>query len=249
MDKMPRFRPTLISSIAVAILLPVFLYLGYWQLQRADEKRLLQTEYDTRAHKTLIKVEPRLQRVEELQFYKVVARGRYETGHQILLDNRVQQGQVGYQVITPLRLENSDVRILVNRGWIPLGTDRAHLPVIATPEGSQEVAGLATLPAEKFFTLGQPEKSSQQWQTVWQNLDMRRYIAAVPYPVQPVIILLDPESPAGGFVREWGRLDTGIAVHQGYAFQWFMLAATLMIVYLFYGLRAGRVDGANNEDS
>ena len=243
---MPRFRPTLISSVAVAILLPLLLYLGYWQLQRAEEKRLRQTEYDARAHSTLVKVEPRLQRAEELQFYKVVAKGRYETDRQVLLDNRVQQGQVGYQVITPLRLEDSDVRILVNRGWIPLGADRAHLPAIDTPKGSQEITGLATLPSEKFFTLGQPEKSSQQWQTVWQNLDMRRYRMAVPYPVQPVIILLDPESPAGGFVREWGRLDTGIAVHQGYAFQWFMLAATLIVIYLFYGLRAGR---ANNEDS
>jgi len=246
---MPRFRPTLISSVAVVILLPLLLYLGYWQLQRAEEKRQLQTEYDVRARNTLVKVEPRLQRADELQFYKVVARGSYEPDRQVLLDNRVQQGQVGYQVITPLRLENSDVRILVNRGWIPLGADRAHLPAIDTPKGSQEITGLATLPAEKFFTLGQPEKTGQHWQTVWQNLDMSRYRAAVPYPVQPVIILLDPESTAGGFVREWGRLDTGIAVHQGYAFQWFMLAATLIVIYVFSGLRAGRADGANNEDS
>jgi surfeit locus 1 family protein len=246
---MPRFRPTQISSFAVAILLPLLLYLGYWQLQRAEEKRLLQAEYDARAHNTLVKVEPRLQRAEELQFYKVVAKGRYETDHQVLLDNRVQQGQVGYQVITPLRLEDSDVRILVNRGWIPLGEDRAHVPVIDTPKGPQEIIGLATLPSEKFFTLGNPEKTSQHWQTVWQNLDMHRYTTAVPYPVQPVIVLLDPESTAGGFIREWGRLDAGIAVHQGYAFQWFMLAATLLVIYLFSGLRAGRADGATSKDS
>lgn len=59
----------------------------------------------------------------------------------------------------------------------------------------------------------------------------------VVFPVQPVVILLDPRSPAGGFTRDWTRLDAGIAVHRGYAFQWFMLAATLLALYLFFGFR------------
>lgn len=232
-----RFRPGPLPSIAVALLLPLFLYLGYWQLQRAEEKRLLQAEYDTRANGPAVQVERRVQRVEELRFYRVVARGYYETDRQILIDNRVHRGRVGYHVITPLRLENSEVRLLVNRGWVALGESRERLPAADAPAGLQQVSGVATVPAEKYFTLGRPEPPGGGWQRVWQNMDMARLRAAVPFPVQPVVVLLDPTSGAGGFTREWSRLDAGISVHQGYAFQWFMLAAALATVYLFMSLR------------
>jgi surfeit locus 1 family protein len=243
---LPRqFRPGLVPSLAMAVLLPLFLTMGYWQLQRAEEKRELQAEYDARATGPTIKVEARVQRSEELQFYRVIARGYYETGYQVLVDNRVHQGQAGYEAITPLRLPDSDVRLLVNRGWVPLGEDRSHLPAIDPPEGLQEIVGVATVPAEKNFMLAKPEPLDRGWQLVWQNMDMARYRAAVPFPVQPVVVLLDPESPAGGFTREWSRLNAGIAVHKGYAFQWFMLAVALVVIYFFMSLRR---DGAKQQE-
>lgn len=224
------------------VLLPLFLYLGYWQLQRAEEKRALQAEYDARAAGPAVKVEPRLQRPEALQFYRVVAQGYYETDRQVLLDNRVHWGQAGYDVITPLRLQDSDVRLLVNRGWIPLGEDRRQLPVIDTPKSLQQITGVATVPSEKYFMLAKPAPLDHGWRPVWQQMDMERYATAVPFPVQPVVVLLDPQSPAGGFTRDWPRLDAGIAVHQGYAFQWFMLAGTLIAIYLFMSLRGSGAD-------
>ena len=232
------FQPSLILTVVVAILLPLCLYLGYWQLQRADQKRELQAEYDARNSGAPVPVYSHVQPVEELQFYRVVAQGYYEPDYQLLIDNRVHQGHAGYHVVTPLRLQGSDVRLLVNRGWIPLGDDRAHLPRIDTPQNLQEVVGVATVPSEKGFTLGKPEPISNSWQPVWQHLDLARYAETAPFPIQPVVLLLDSESPAGGFTREWGRLDAGIAVHQGYAFQWFMLAVALLGIYLFVGWRA-----------
>ena len=226
----------------MALLLPLFLYMGYWQLQRAEEKRALQAEYDTRANGPAVQVERQVQGVEALRFYRVVATGRYETDRQILIDNRVHQGRVGYHVITPLRLENSEVRLLVNRGWVAIGEGRERLPVVDAPAGLQQVSGVATVPAEKYFTLREPDPLDRGWQHVWQNMDMARYGAAVPFPVQPVVVLLDPTSGAGGFTREWSRLDAGISVHQGYAFQWFMLAAGLAAIYLFMSLRRRGVD-------
>lgn len=241
-----RFRPGLITTVVAALLLPLFVYLGYWQMQRAEEKRQMQAEYDTRANGPAVQVERRVQRADELQFYRVVAKGHYETDYQILIDNRVHQGRVGYHVITPLRLQDSEVRLLVNRGWIALGESRERLPVIDTPEGLQQITGVATVPAEKYFALARPEPG---WQRVWQNMDMARYGASVPFPVQPVVVLLDPADAAGGFTRDWSRLDAGISVHQGYAFQWFMLAAALASIYLFMGLRRRDADKKKEEES
>jgi len=241
-----RFHPKLVPTLAVLVLFPLFLFLGQWQLHRAEEKRLLQSEYDGRANGPAVQIEGRVQRAEELRFYRVVAKGRYEPEHQILIDNRVHQGRAGYHVITPLHLESSDVRVLVNRGWIALGEDRGRLPEFKTPQESQTITGVATVPAEKFFTLAKPASG---WQRVWQNMDLTRYAASVPFPVQPVVVLLDADSSAGGFTREWSRLDTGISVHQGYAFQWFMLAAALLSIYLFLGFRRPGRNEASKDDA
>jgi surfeit locus 1 family protein len=232
-----RFLPGLWPTLAVAGLLPALVALGFWQLQRAGEKRMLQDEYDARAAGPAVRIEPRLQRAEDLRFYRVTVRGRYEGAHQLFIDNRVYQGRAGYHVVTPLKIEDSEVRVLVNRGWLPLGDDRARLPAAAFPAGVQDVAGVATVPADKPFRLGPEAPLRDDGRTLWQHMDLARFAASVRYPVQPVVLLLDSQSPAGGFTRDWSRLDAGIAVHQGYAFQWFALAATLLALYLFLGWR------------
>jgi len=74
---------------------------------------------------------------------------------------------------------------------------------------------------------------------VWQQLDLARYTNAVGWPMQPIVVLLDPQGP-GGYLREWSRLDVGVAVHQGYAFQWFALAAAVIVLYGVLMVRAIR---------
>ncbi len=232
-----RFRLGLWPTLAVAVLLPAMVALGLWQLHRAEEKRALQEEYDARARGPAVRIEPRLQRAADLRFYRVVAHGRYETANQLYIDNRVHQGRAGYHVVTPLRIEDSEVRVLVNRGWVAPGPDREHLPAAPVSDGAQEVTGIATVPADKPFRLGPEDALRDDGRTVWQHVDLARFAAGVRYPVQPVVVLLDPQSPAGGLTRDWNRLDAGIAVHQGYAFQWFALAVTLLALYLFLGWR------------
>jgi surfeit locus 1 family protein len=226
---------------AVWLLVPVFLSLGVWQLHRADEKRHLQAEYDARGHGPVVRVEPRVQAGDDLRFYRVEAAGRYEPERQFLLDNRVHHGRAGYHVITPLRIGDSEVRVLVNRGWIALGESRDKLPRIDTPREAVTITGVATVPSEKGYRPYAAPPAGAAWEPVWPYLDMKRYAQAVPFPVQPVVILLDPENPTG-FTREWSRLDAGIAVHQGYAFQWFALAVALVGLTLLLRRRARSAD-------
>lgn len=243
---LPRgFRPGLLATLGVVILLPVLVGLGFWQLDRAQQKRAIQAAYDARTRDERVEIGSQLQQADDLRFYRVIAHGTYELQYQLLIDNRVQDGRVGYYVITPLRIGSSGTRVLVNRGWVPMGQTRDDLPKADAPSGMLEITGVATVPSDNVFMFAEPPTSAGQWQHVWQQLDMKRYAAAVPFPVQPVVILLDPDSPAGGFVRRWARLDTGIAVHKGYAFQWFTLAGAALLAYLIYGLRAAKAKGGD----
>ncbi|MDA8364241.1 MAG: SURF1 family protein [Gammaproteobacteria bacterium] len=237
-----RFRPGLVPTLATLLLLPTLIALGFWQLDRARAARALQAQIDAHARETAIVIGRKLLRPGELRYSRIIARGYYDARHQFLLDNQVHNGFAGYDVITPMRIAGSDTRILVNRGWIPMGANRTHLPPVATPRGEQVVAGVAMIPDAHYFTLAHPRPISGKWPPVWENLDMRRFRRAVPFPVQPAVVLLDPHSPAGGFVRKWPRYDTGIAMHQSYAGQWFLLAAALLVIYVWVNVKRVPVD-------
>ncbi|MFQ6024545.1 MAG: SURF1 family protein [Acidiferrobacterales bacterium] len=237
-----RFRPPLVPTLAVLILLPILLGLGFWQLDRAEQKRTIQAEYDARSQGPEVKIDSALQAADDLRFYRVLVEGNYDPEYEVLIDNRIHAGRAGYHVITPLKLRGSRVRVLVNRGWVPVGSNRQELPQTAAPTGLQKITGVATVPRAKVFMLAEPDPLGEQWQRVWQHMDMNRYAQAVPFPVQPVVVLLDPENAAGGFVREWARLDAGIAVHRGYAVQWFLFATVLLIMYVVLNVKPGASD-------
>lgn len=228
------------------LLVPTFVALAFWQIDRAQEKRELQSQYDRRASDPPIPLGNARRSVKELQFFRVQARGTYENEYQILWDNRIHHGVAGYHVITPFRIAGGETRVLVNRGWVPMGPDREHPPATNPPRGTVTITGIAVVPRPEF-SLGDLDPLNRRGVTVWQWLDLDRYKRTVGWPMEPIVILLDPQSP-GGYVREWERLDTGVAMHEGYAFQWFMLAATTLVLYVVLMMREVRRARASAED-
>ena len=231
-----RFRIQLWPTLATLLLIPLFLAAGQWQWNKAERKAHLQSELETLAAGPAIALPTTPVDAEALRFRHVAARGRYEPERQILIDNRTYQGRAGYHVITPLRLEGSEMRVLVNRGWVASVAGRHEAPPIETPDGVVEVEGVAVLPP-RFFTLGKAAVAPDgQWQRIWQNLDLPRYAAAAGFPVQPVILQIDAPN-ADGFIRDWPRPDDRRQVNVGYALQWWAFAATTLALWLFFHLR------------
>jgi surfeit locus 1 family protein len=213
--------------------------LGFWQLERAAEKQALQDQYRERGGAPVQPVSLQPMDAQAIRFYRVSATGEYRSGHQILIDNRIHEGRAGFHVVTPLRLAGGEMHVLVNRGWVPWRADRTSVPAIDTPEGMVEVRGRADLPARPGLVLGDgPEAADGSG--VWQYLDLERYAGQVPFPIQPFVIRLDPDS-GGGFVRSWPEHeDHWIARHRAYALQWFSLAVLAAATYLFLRIRRGR---------
>jgi surfeit locus 1 family protein len=233
-----RFRPRLLPTLAAVLLLPLFISAGQWQWNKATIKRNLQKDLDARGAEPPIQIPTTLADAQSLRFRKVIARGNYEAQYQILIDNRIHREQAGYHVLTPLRLEGSDTRLLVNRGWVPALAEHHLVPQVATPTGTVEVSGTAVVPNTRFFTLGANDVSNKtEWQSVWQNLDLERFGKSVDFPLQPIVIELDADSTAGGFVREWRRPDERVQTNLGYALQWWGFAATTVVLWLVVNFR------------
>jgi surfeit locus 1 family protein len=239
-----RFRPKLIPTLATLLLLPLLVHLGFWQYGKAQTKLALQRCYDAAEAQPPLPIGTRFPAAEELRYRRVALTGQYEPRYQFLLDNQVQKEVVGYHVITPLHVVGSETRVLVDRGWVPLGRDRSQLPPVDAPAGIVTVSGAVWLPPARVFTLG-GQAAGGGWQTVWENVDLARYRAAVPFPVQAFLVRLDPAA-TGGFVREWPRPDARVATNLGYAFQWFGMAAALVAIYLVVNLK--REGGGHGAD-
>jgi surfeit locus 1 family protein len=175
---------------------------------------------------------------EDLEWRRVTARGRFDAGHAVFVDNRIRHGVAGYHVVMPLEIGSTSGGasryVLVNRGWTAANPDRSVLPTVKTPAGTVELTGLAIVPGKRFLELAPPAAEGK----VWQNLTLERYRQAVAIPLQPVVI--QQESPLDdGLAREWERPDLGVDMHYGYAFQWLALALTILVFYLVTHVRRG----------
>ena len=235
-----RFRPTLWPTLATLVLFPVLLGLGWWQLERADFKQAQEArvEAENARPPTLLDTGFREAgaRDQSWNHRRVRAFGHYLPRH-FLLDNRTRAGVAGYHVLTPLAFDDAQtLGVMVNRGWIPLGSDRSHLPEITSPAGTLEVRGRSRVPG-KAFLLGEAGYRGEDWPRVVQSIELDKMEAALEMELLPFVVEHSPTDPYG-FDREWrayGGLSPGR--HRGYAFQWFALAATLLGIYVIVNFR------------
>lgn len=222
------------GGLLTLALVSLFLSLGSWQWKKYDLKTHLQAELDTRSQNALVSMPTMPAEAESLRFRHFTLQGEYDSAHQVLIDNRVHQERAGYHVLTPLHLAGSEMRVLVNRGWVPAGADHRQVPLADIPVGPVEITGIAVVPGNRFFTLA--PQADTTWEAVWQNPDLDRFRRGVPYPLQPIILQLDPAAP-GGFVRDWPRPDERADKHLSYALQWFGFAATTVGIWVWFLLR------------
>jgi len=219
----------------------MLLGLGFWQLDRAAQKTEMYARYADRAGTSSIAIGANIESPLELEFRTVRAMGTWDPAREFLLDNRIRQGQPGFHVITPLVFRGEQSAVLVNRGWIPGVPDRSKLPSYASVQGQSVVTGRAIVPPNNPFVLqDEPTIQSNSWPKIWQTLDMERFANAAPYQLQGVVILLD-DAHSNGFARQWPPPDTSwIARHKAYAFQWFALSVTLLVIYFLLTFRPHR---------
>lgn len=139
-------------AVLLALPIPLFIALGFWQLDRADQKREQARVLDERIQLAPLELKGPVADPDALRFRRLQATGAFEPEGQILIENRRQANRTGFHVITPLRIEGTDRRVLVNRGWIPAAADGSPTPA-PVPRGPVTVHGEAHLPLPPALVL------------------------------------------------------------------------------------------------
>ncbi|MFZ0257611.1 MAG: SURF1 family protein [Gammaproteobacteria bacterium] len=237
------FRPSWWPSVLALFLLGLLIFLGLWQLERGAEKQRTVDEFALRTQDLPVRIDENWQSAEGLRFRSVSSEGRYDAGHQYLLDNRTYHGRAGYHVLTPLRI-SEETGVLVNRGWVTGGARREQLPEVAAPRGETIVQGMVAIPSQNAFLVGPAGYESGGWPRVVQRVELATMERQLGYSLLPYVVQLDAANPHG-FVREW-QPYVGISPerHRAYAFQWFSLALALVVIYFLVNTRRlARNDG------
>lgn len=227
-----RFSPKIWSIILTAAFVYLFIELGYWQLSRANEKNEQQARLEQRSEQPAVTLPSAPVKLEEFQYRQVVIRGEYLQNKTILLDNKIYKGLAGYHVLTPIRIANSSMHVLINRGWIATGNDRTVLPDVPKVQEEVTVTGVVVSPEQKMLELSKQPATG----IVWENLDLKHYQETTGLNLQPILVLQNNKLD-DGLIRQWDRPDSGAERNLGYAVQWFSLAATVIIIFLVLNVK------------
>ena len=220
-------RRSLPAGLVAVILVGLAVWLGLWQLSRAQDKRARQTACDAAAALPALDLAAAPDGIAVCRRVRVI--GRFDAPHQIYLDNRIYQGRPGYQAVAPLLYPGGVV--LVNRGWLPASGDHAVTPRAKVPAGPLILEGLVVPARARYLELSRRDVAGP----VWENLDLARLRAWYGGGLPDRLVL--QTSPADdGLVRDWPRPDTGVQRHLGYAGQWFALAVLITVLYVYHGL-------------
>ncbi|MCW8935059.1 MAG: SURF1 family protein [Gammaproteobacteria bacterium] len=227
--KQYQFKATLIPSLITVALLYVMISLGLWQLDRAEYKANIQSLIESKQGTATISLDS-IEEEENWLYQPVFVSGKYDLQHHIYLDNQVNNMLAGYSVFTPLKITD-DLAILVNRGWLPVGNSRASLPDISVTSEALRIDGLLSHAPSKILVLSDNANSYLQWPAVLQYVDINEIEKHLDYKLLPMIIIMD--QPTQTKLQSLPiKINMRSEKHTAYAFQWFGLSLTLLIIYI-----------------
>jgi cytochrome oxidase assembly protein ShyY1 len=234
------FRRFSVSFFPLVVTLAAFVVmckLGFWQLERADQKRQQiklfsqQGEITNKAFTQLSSSQ-----ITALNGRTVNLTGRILTDKVWLLDNQTYQGKVGYSVITPVVLTGNQQRLLVNWGWIQAGKYRSELPNVQLPEKINLTGIIRTTDFEQFTLQQVPHESGwpkrvQSVSSILVSLDSTS--------VLPVVIYADTLEGIN-YPQTYKPVVMPPEKHQAYVVQWFLLALASVVVFIFASYKNGK---------
>jgi surfeit locus 1 family protein len=208
--------------------------LGFWQLDRLDQRRAFNATVAERWQETpydLVSDGPPANPAD-LEYRRVEVGGDFDYRNQIVLKERPRDGAPGVIMVTPLLLDDGRA-VLVARGWVPYNLSAPeHWPEL---EERSDGSVIGLIQESQLSPSGEAPAAPEEAQTEWFLLNIDAIQPQMPYELLPFFILQLPED--GRSPMQYPVRDEPLALDEGshfsYAIQWFMFSAILGIGYLF----------------
>lgn len=230
------------TTLLTALLFPTLIALGFWQLERADEKARIALSQAQRAAAparplAALAALP----ASDLAYRQVTVSGYFQPDVVIFLDNQIRDGRYGHDVYAVFVDEPSGLATLLNRGWVSGDAARRSLPEVAVPDGRHILTASIYIPPGDPYLLAADSIASLDEPLLVQYANtaaLRELIGEhTGHSLFPHELRLAPDQPLG-FRRDWVVVNVSPQKHRGYAVQWFTMAAALLV---FFALRSSNI--------
>jgi len=238
----PRELPVL---VAAAVAFAILIGLGTWQVQRLHWKEALIAGIEgriTSPPKSLADIGRQLAETGDVDYQPVTAKGIFEhSGERHFFTT--WQGDTGFNVYTPLRLEDGRY-IFVNRGFVPYDMKDPDKRAEGQVSGPVEISGLARNRLHAKPGMFLPENDVAKNIFYWKDLDAMAASSGLPAGASFLPFFID----AGDAPNPGGWPHGGVTIidlpnnHLQYALTWYGLAAALagVVGVWLYRQRASR---------
>lgn len=221
------------------LLVLVFSSMGVWQYHRAEQKRLLIQAYSERPQQQPVIFNHLFDVNRDSRFYAIHLTGHFDNQHQIFLDNKTMDGQVGYEVYTPFLVAGTTKAVLIDRGWVPADRDRRILPSLQPTQALVSIKGVVNTPPS-YFSLGSiADDQKKAFPLRVQYINLKELTPLMELHLAPYVVWLDP-ADAHGFKRQWKVTFMGPEKHLLYTVQWFAFAISLLVIFVVLNLHRVR---------
>lgn len=210
----------------------VFTYLGFWQLQRAQDKQSLLTAFATTDSRATVPLDQARRIAAGAIHPHVRVVGRFEPQRSWLHDDQIRDGRQGVMAWALFDPADGSLPLLVNRGFVARSRDGTALELPPLAQGELELTGLYAAPPGSGLRLGGNRLPLQgDWPKTTIYIDPGEISEDVGRRIDSRVLLLDPESDSG-FARDWTPQILPPERHRGYALQWFAFALAALVIFI-----------------
>jgi surfeit locus 1 family protein len=219
-------RSGVLGTIVVFVVVAVCIRLGFWQLDRREQRMERNEAIAERLATGPISLASTPADTAGLVNRPARVRGWYDHDLSFALIGRSHMGSPGVYIFTPLRLD--DGAILVNRGWVQ-SPDAATVDLSAIHRPTDpEVAGVLLA-----FPDIRTNAVDEGFRARWFRLDGHAIRAAYPYAIAPVYLQATATEGGAGGGRPapvpLGLPELDAGPHLSYAVQWFSFATIFLV--------------------
>ena len=219
--------------IFAIIFVPITISLGLWQIERANEKKVIISNYD----KLLVSTPIALQKEQPLENWQPIETvGAYQD-LVIYEDNAINSGKAGFKVYH--LFQNGDGTFMfVHRGFIERNLIKNNLQRIDTPLRKKNIKGTALFKQNNTFVKNIEESDIRIIQEFNTSVLIERFPILKDRYLHPFLFNLDVRD-ADKFQPIEKPVNMTASKHIGYAIQWFGLCAALIILTIYAYRRKG----------
>lgn len=177
---------------------------------------------------------------EQDKWTPITINGEYLEEDTLVARNRPRAGRPGFEVLVPFVTDSGD-RILVDRGWLPIGADASAPETVPDPPEGQTQIVVRAMPGEESLDRGAPEGqvASINLATINDQLDY-----AVADEAYGLMAAESPEPAQAPQPMPEPQRDEG--PHLSYSMQWFTFG---LMAFVVWGWLAYQKAVRNREDA